>query len=59
MTAAEQQDIDSGNDRFVVAGALAGAVTAIVAIVVLSLGSEGPLTPLKAIILGAVEGVTE
>ncbi|MGE5209773.1 MAG: undecaprenyl-diphosphate phosphatase, partial [Acidobacteriota bacterium] len=29
------------------------------AVVLLSVGSEGPLTPLKAIILGAVEGFTE
>jgi undecaprenyl-diphosphatase len=59
VTAADQQDLDSRNDRLVVAGILAGALTAVVAIVVLSLGSEGPLTPLKAIILGAVEGFTE
>ncbi len=59
MTAADQQHIDSNNDRFVVGGVIAGTLTAIVAVVVLSLGSEGPLTPLKAIILGAVEGFTE
>ncbi|HSM64961.1 MAG TPA: undecaprenyl-diphosphate phosphatase [Ilumatobacteraceae bacterium] len=59
MTAADQQHIDSSNDRFVVGGVIAGALTAVIAIVVLSLGSEGPLTPLKAIILGAVEGFTE
>lgn len=59
VTAADQQDLDSPNDRLVVAGLVAGAVTAVIAIVLLSLGSEGPLTPLKAIILGAVEGFTE
>jgi undecaprenyl-diphosphatase len=59
VTAADQQHIDSSNDRFVVGGVIAGALTAVIAIVVLSLGSEGPLTPLKAIILGAVEGFTE
>lgn len=36
-----------------------GALVAVVAVVLLALGSEGPLTPLKAIILGAVEGFTE
>ncbi len=40
-------------------GLAAGVIVALVAMVLLSLGSEGPLTPLKAIILGAVEGFTE
>jgi undecaprenyl-diphosphatase len=59
VTVADQQHTDSGNDRLVVGGVIAGALTAVVAVVLLSLGSEGPLTPLKAIILGAVEGFTE
>lgn len=59
VTAADQQDLDSRNDRLVVTGVVAGTATAVIAIVLLSLGSEGPLTPLKAIILGAVEGFTE
>lgn len=59
MTAADEQQLETRRDRFVVGGVLAGVVTAVVAIVLLSLGSEGPLTPLKAIILGAVEGFTE
>jgi undecaprenyl-diphosphatase len=40
-------------------GLTAGAVVAVVAVIVLSVNTEGPLTPLKAIILGAVEGFTE
>lgn len=43
----------------VMAGVIVGAIVAIVAMVLLSIGTEGPLTPLKAIILGAVEGFTE
>ena len=40
-------------------GLTAGVVVALVAVVLLSLNTEGPLTPLKAIILGGVEGFTE
>jgi len=40
-------------------GLAAGVIVALVAMVLLSLGTEGPLTPLKAIALGAVEGFTE
>ena len=40
-------------------GLAAGVVVALVAVVLLSLNTEGPLTPLKAIVLGAVEGFTE
>jgi undecaprenyl-diphosphatase len=40
-------------------GLVAGAVVAVATIILLSLGTSGPLTPLKAIILGAVEGFTE
>jgi len=54
-----QPDIDSRRDRLVVGGVLVGALVAVAAVVLLSIGSEGPLTPLKAIILGAVEGFTE
>jgi undecaprenyl-diphosphatase len=36
-----------------------GAVVAVVAMVLLSIDTEGPLTPFKAIVLGAVEGFTE
>jgi undecaprenyl-diphosphatase len=45
--------------RYRNAGLAAGAVVAVVAIVLLSLNTFGPLTPLKAIVLGAVEGFTE
>ena len=45
--------------RYAVGGLVAGVVVAVVAIVLLSINTEGPLTPLKAIILGAVEGFTE
>lgn len=48
--------------RYRVGGFVAGAVVAIVAVVaiaLLSINTQGPLTPLKAIILGAVEGFTE
>ncbi len=40
-------------------GIAAGMIVALVVVVVLSLNTSGPLTPLKAIILGAVEGFTE
>jgi undecaprenyl-diphosphatase len=40
-------------------GLTAGVVVALVAVVLLSLDTAGPLTPLKAIVLGAVEGFTE
>ena len=40
-------------------GLTAGVVVALVAVVLLSLNTKGPLTPLKAIILGGVEGFTE
>ncbi len=45
--------------RYRVGGFVAGAVVAVVAVVLLSINTQGPLTPLKAIILGAVEGFTE
>jgi undecaprenyl-diphosphatase len=54
-----EPDTDSRNDRLIVGGVLVGALVAVASIVLLSLGSEGPLTPLKAIVLGAVEGFTE
>lgn len=59
MTTAEQEHVGSNRDRVIVGGVLVGALVAVVSVVLLSLGSEGPLTPLKAIILGAVEGFTE
>ena len=54
-----QPDVDARSDRLVVGGVLVGAAVAVAAVILLSIGSEGPLTPLKAIILGAVEGFTE
>ena len=59
MTVADGRELDVDNRRNRRAGLLAGAVVALGTIILLSLGSEGPLTPLKAIILGAVEGFTE
>ena len=59
VTTAEQEHVGSNRDRLIVGGVLVGALVAVVSVVLLSLGSEGPLTPLKAIILGAVEGFTE
>jgi undecaprenyl-diphosphatase len=41
------------------AGLVAGATITLITLVALSLGTSGPLTPLKAIVLGAVEGFTE
>ena len=41
------------------AGLAAGALVAVVTIILLSLNTSGPLTPIKAIVLGAVEGFTE
>ncbi len=59
MTVADGRELDVDNRRNRRAGLIAGAVVALVTVILLSLGSEGPLTPLKAIILGAVEGFTE
>jgi undecaprenyl-diphosphatase len=59
VTVADGRELDVDNRRNRRAGLLAGAVVALATIILLSLGSEGPLTPLKAIILGAVEGFTE
>jgi undecaprenyl-diphosphatase len=57
VSGGRELEVDSRRNRW--AGLLAGGVVALVTIILLSLGSEGPLTPLKAIILGAVEGFTE
>ncbi len=45
--------------RYAAGGLVAGIVVAVVVLVLLSINTQGPLTPLKAIILGAVEGFTE
>ncbi len=45
--------------RYRNAGLATGAVVAVATVVLLSLNTSGPLTPLKAIVLGAVEGFTE
>ena len=47
------------SDRQRVGALIVGAVVVVVSMILLSLNTEGPLTPLKAIILGAVEGFTE
>jgi len=47
------------SDRQRVGALIVGAIVAVVSMILLSLNTEGPLTPLKAIILGAVEGFTE
>jgi undecaprenyl-diphosphatase len=59
MTAAEEQQARAIEPRTRNAAIGVGALVALVAMVLLSLDTEGPLTPLKAIILGAVEGFTE
>lgn len=59
VTVADGRELGVDNRRHRRAGLLAGGVVALVTIILLSLSSEGPLTPLKAIILGAVEGFTE
>lgn len=41
------------------AGLVAGVTITLITLVALSLRTSGPLTPLKAIVLGAVEGFTE
>ena len=49
----------SARRRTATLGLLTGLVVAAVAVAALSRGTSGPLTPLKAIVLGAVEGFTE
>lgn len=57
VTDREQTHVD--RNRYRNAGLIAGAVVALATVILLSLGTGGPLTPLKAIVLGAVEGFTE
>jgi undecaprenyl-diphosphatase len=59
MTAADQQQVADPESRSQKLGLFVGAVMVLVALIGLSVGAEGPLTPLKAIVLGAVEGFTE
>jgi undecaprenyl-diphosphatase len=59
MTLADGRELDVDKRRNRRTGLIAGAIVALITIILLSLGTEGPLTPLKAIILGAVEGFTE
>ncbi len=59
MNATDQEQTHADQDRYRNAGLIAGAVVAVATVVLLSLGTSGPLTPLKAMILGAVEGFTE
>ena len=59
MTAAADAALGDTARRNRRLGLTAGVVVALVAVVLLSLDTAGPLTPLKAIILGAVEGFTE
>ena len=59
MNVTDHEQTHADPDRYRNAGLIAGAVVAVATIVLLSLGTSGPLTPLKAIILGAVEGFTE
>ncbi len=59
MSATENEVSRSVAPRYRIGGLIAGVLVAVAAIVLLSLGTQGPLTPLKAIILGAVEGFTE
>ncbi len=57
VTDGRERGVDDRRNRR--AGLVAGVVVAVGTIILLSLDTEGPLTPLKAIILGAVEGFTE
>ncbi len=59
MTAAADAGLRDTARRNRRLGLTAGVVVALVAVVLLSLDTAGPLTPLKAIVLGAVEGFTE
>jgi undecaprenyl-diphosphatase len=43
----------------IIAGIAVGVAVVVVAVLLLSRGADGPLTPAKAIVLGAVEGFTE
>jgi undecaprenyl-diphosphatase len=59
VTATAEERAESGANWSRKVGLTAGAVVALVAMVLLSIDTDGPLTPIKAIILGAVEGFTE
>jgi undecaprenyl-diphosphatase len=59
MATTEQDQAESAARWSRRVGLTAGVVVALIAMVLLSLDTEGPLTPLKAIVLGAVEGFTE
>lgn len=55
----ERTGADDIRTRNIQTGALVAAVIAVIAVIALLLDGSGPLTPIKAVILGAVEGITE
>jgi undecaprenyl-diphosphatase len=59
MSTTEHRVNRGPSDRQRVGALIVGAVVVVVSMILLSLNTDGPLTPLKAIILGAVEGFTE
>ncbi len=59
MSVPDETSVDTASHRNRNVGIAAGAAVAVGAVIALSLNTSGPLTPLKAIVLGAVEGFTE
>ena len=58
-TPTDPEPTTGARDRNRNLGLAVGAIVTVVTVIALSLGTSGPLTPLKAIVLGAVEGFTE
>jgi undecaprenyl-diphosphatase len=59
MTLSDDLQLDAPSQRTRRLTLIIGAVLVVIVVVALSVNTTGPLTPLKAIVLGAVEGFTE
>jgi undecaprenyl-diphosphatase len=59
MTSSDDLQLDAPSQRTRRLTLIIGAVLVVIVVVALSVNTTGPLTPLKAIVLGAVEGFTE
>jgi undecaprenyl-diphosphatase len=59
MTLSDERRLDEPSRRNRRLAATAGVIVVLIAVVLLSIDTSGPLTPIKAIVIGAVEGFTE
>jgi undecaprenyl-diphosphatase len=59
MTLSDDLQLDAPSQRTRRLTLIIGAVLVVIVVVALTVNTTGPLTPLKAIVLGAVEGFTE